>query len=190
MKKDILGAIIIGEISAWLALAIFKNLSDKLPTWWLLPLALPILCAVAMAVAIFLKNRLAILYQFAKFFLVGIFNTLVDLGILNLLIAGTSTSSGIVYTAFKGISFLIASINSYFWNKLWTFNAAKGSFSQFLAVSAIGFLINVGIASAIVNLIGPQFGLPVNTWANVGALTGSMIGLIWNFAGYKFIVFK
>ena len=131
-----------------------------------------------------------IVRQFAKFFLIGAMNTLIDLGILNLLILVSGISSGLWYSVFKGISFLVATTNSYFWNKLWTFGSDKNKFHQFLVISVIGFFINVGTASFLVNLIGPQAGLTVKVWANVGALTGSVIGLMRNFLGYKFIVFK
>jgi putative flippase GtrA len=189
-RKDLIAALVIGEICSWLMLFIAKNLVKSLPGWWLLPIVFPILCALGMLVALLFEKRLAILYQFAKFFLVGGMNTLVDLGILNLLIFFSGISSGLVYSLFKGTSFLVATTNSYIWNKLWTFNSTKGKFSQFLVVSAIGFVINVGIASLVVNLVGPQFNLAAKTWANVGAIMGSVIGLLWNFVGYKFVVFK
>jgi len=133
---------------------------------------------------------MTIVRQFTKFFLVGTMNTLVDLGILNLLILISGISSGLEYSVFKGISFLVATTNSYFWNKRWTFESGQKKFGQFLIISTIGFVINVGVASFLVNLIGPQAGLTTKVWANVGALAGSAIGLIWNFLGYKFIVFK
>jgi putative flippase GtrA len=197
-RKDLIAALVIGEICSWLMLFIAKNLVKSLPGWWLLPIVFPILCALGMLVALLFEKRLAILYQFAKFFLVGGMNTLVDLGILNLLIFFSGISSGLVYSLFKGTSFLVATTNSYVWNKLWTFapqrrirrGGGSAEFGQFLVVSAIGFVINVGIASLVVNLVGPQFNLTAKTWANVGAIMGSVIGLLWNFVGYKFVVFK
>lgn len=128
--------------------------------------------------------------QFAKFFLVGLLNTLIDLGSLNLLILVSGIGSGLWYSAFKGASFLIATANSYYWNKRWTFKSNQKKFGKFLVISAVGFVINVGVASFLVNLIGPQANLTIKVWANVGAITGSLIGLMWNFLGYKFIVFK
>ena len=62
-----------------------------------------------------------IFYQFSKFFLVGGMNVLIDLGILSLLIVLFKIDKGLWYSAFKGFSFLLAAVNSYFWNKLWTF---------------------------------------------------------------------
>jgi len=62
---------------------------------------------------------------------------------------------------------------------------------QFFAVSIIGFLINVFVASVVFNIIigsivtmtGGQLGL-------IGAAAGSIVGLAWNFVGYKLWVFK
>lgn len=133
--------------------------------------------------------------QAIKFILVGILNTLIDLGVLNLLIFASGISTGFAYSAFKGISFTAAVTNSYFLNKFWTFKsrgagAAKKEFAQFFIVSFIGFGINVGIASLVVNVIGPQFGVGNKLWANVGAICATFAAMTWNFLGYKFIVFK
>ena len=138
-------------------------------------------------------------FQAAKFLLVGALNTLVDLGILNLLIAASGITSGIGFSIFKGFSFLIAVGNSYLWNKYWTFGEKKSKqdfiaqgkeFAQFLIVSGIGFFLNVGTASAVVNFINPQFGLSARAWPTVGALAGTLVIMTWNFIGYKFVVFK
>jgi putative flippase GtrA len=106
----------------------------------------------------------------------------------------TGIASGFSYSLFKSVSFSVAVINSYFWNRIWTFE--KGGhgnakeFGSFLIVSLIGFAINVGIASLVVNLIGPKFGLSKELWANVGAIIAAFSGMTWNFLGYKLIVFK
>ena len=132
--------------------------------------------------------------QGIKFVFVGVLNTLIDLGILNILIHATGIATGIGFSVFKGISFTVAVFNSYFLNKTWTFGSKERAnakqFTQFFAVSAIGFLINVGVASFLVNIVGPRFGFSVNLWANAGALAGTMATMAWNFFGYKFFVFK
>ena len=130
-----------------------------------------------------------------KFVLVGVLNSLVDLAVLNLLIFVSGISAGLGYSAFKGISFVVAVINSYFLNKFWTFQkketaGVRKEFSQFLIVSVVGFGLNVGVASFVVNVIGPQFGIPEKIWANVGAICATLTAMTWNFSGYKFIVFK
>jgi len=141
------------------------------------------------------KKRLLIIYQIVKFGLVGALNTFIDFGILNGLILLTSVATGVYFSVFKAISFLFAAVNSYFWNKHWTFEKkdsvfASGEFTKFMAVTFVGFLLNVGTASLVVNVIGPQYGIGENLWANIGAFMATFIGFAWNFVGSKFIVFK
>lgn len=193
-RSDIIVALIIGEVSAWLALAIFKNLRVEIVVW-LLPVFLPILAMVGLWIAYIFGKKFPIIWQAAKFILVGILNTFLDLGVLNILISVSGITSGLNYSVFKGVSFLAAVINSYFWNKFWTFRKSATSesgkeFLQFFIVSAIGFGINVGVASLVVNIIGTQFAISEEIWANVGAVVATLIAMAWNFIGYKFIVFK
>ncbi len=61
---------------------------------------------------------------------------------------------------------------------------------QFFIVSLIGFLLNVGAATLLVNVLGPQWGFSAKLWANAGALAGTLLGMGWNFLGYKLVVFK
>jgi putative flippase GtrA len=136
-----------------------------------------------------------LLKQLVRFAVVGVINTGLDLVVLNLLIAATGKGKdGIYYTIFKGVSFLVALTNSYFMNKYWTF-AGQGTsnkvieISEFIIVSAIGFVINVLVSSAVVNFIPPVLGAE-KFWPSFGALCGTAIGLIWNFIGYKLIVFE
>jgi putative flippase GtrA len=66
----------------------------------------------------------------------------------------------------------------------------KKEFLQVFAVTLVSFAINVAVAGAIVNLIGPQFNLDKDTWGSVAAMGGIIIAFACNFIGYKFIVFK
>jgi putative flippase GtrA len=149
------------------------------------------------AIAVLCK-KYPIVPQFVKFALIGFMNFFVDLAILNLLMFASGLSAGIYYTVFKAISFLFAVTFSYFFNKYWTFRDKKKTdqgrqFSQFLFVSFIGMIINVSTASIVVNYIAPQISfitLAPKLWGNLGAVGGAATGLIWNFLGYKFWVFK
>ena len=201
-RKDLIFSLIVGGVSAWLILIISKNIeitnSFWQKFWWLTPFLLPVFTAGSLAIASLVAKKIAVVFQIAKFILVGGLNTLVDLGVLNLLIWFSGINAGWFYSAFKGISFVVAVVNSYFWNKFWTFRKTEnqddkiegGEFIKFFFVSAVGFVINVGSASFIVNFIGPLAGFSQNLWANIGALLAGFIGLAWNFLGYKFIVFK
>lgn len=129
-------------------------------------------------------------FQIVKFVVVGVSNTAIDFLVFNVLIFATGVATGNPVSVFKGVSFLVAVGNSYFWNKRWTFQSDKKVFIQFLVVSVIGFALNVGTASIVINGIGPQFGLPDQLWANVGAIVATLVVMTSNFLGYKFLVFK
>ena len=141
-----------------------------------------------------IKDKYPSLLQFFRFVIVGVINTGIDFGVLNLLIYFSGKSSGFYYPVFKSISFLFAVTNSYFMNKHWTFKASEsdnaGEFLKFFSVNIIGWVLNVGTASYIVNVIGvPQDISPI-LWANFGAISATIITLFWNFIGMKFLVFK
>jgi putative flippase GtrA len=132
-------------------------------------------------------------WQLGKFIVTGGLNTFLDLAVLNLLMSLTGFTSGLWYSLFKAASFSVAVINSYFWNKYWTFEAGgkKGAeFMEFLLISVVGLGINVGAASLIVKFIQPIGGMSAIAWGNVGALVATFLALFWNFLGYKFLVFR
>jgi putative flippase GtrA len=149
---------------------------------------------LALLFAWFISKYIPIVFQIAKFGAVGAFNTFLDWGILNLLIAITGISSGIGFSLFKSISFIIAAISAYFWNKYWTFEATNKSNKQevgkFIIISVSGFIINVGLASLIVTLFAHSTLLTPEQLANVAAALATLASLIWNFLGYKLFVFK
>lgn len=196
MKKiDATISTIIGFLIGVFFFIALKNIGKSFPYSWLLLVIFPPLALLGMFVASFIGKKLLIIYQAAKFVLVGALNTFIDLGVLNGLIWVSGIATGIWYSAFKGTSFLLATINSYFWNKHWTFRKREKVFApreylKFLITVTIGLFINIGIASFVVNIIGPQYGLTEKMWANVGAFIAVLIAWVWNFLASKFIVFK
>lgn len=133
--------------------------------------------------------------QFSKFVLIGFLNTGIDFAILNLLMWQTGIYSGRYIIILNAISFSVAVINSYFWNKLWIFRAGgtekkAGEFAQFVAITLVGMALNTTVVYVITTLVSPMFGLSAELWANLAKVVATGISLVWNFAGYKFIVFK
>jgi putative flippase GtrA len=199
MKRvDALASLFIGGMAAVLMLAVSRNLllppavTQHLTSFLL---AFPLLTLAAIAIGSFLGRRVRVLYQFTKYALVGGLNFLVDLGVLNLLIALTDTSQGVYASTLKAISFLVAMTWSFFWNKFWTFGThsatrAGRQFVGFFVVSAIGLLINVAAFAAINNHAALGGDIPPRTWANVAAAGAAVTSILWNFLGYKFVVFR
>jgi len=140
--------------------------------------------------------------QFVKFGIIGVMNTGVDLAVLNAETLLTGAKEGYPYAIQKGLSFLVAVTFSYFLNKNWTFRDKSKEeqgkkFSQFLFVSIVGMTVNVTTATVVVTYLQAPVNNLLNLsmltgqmWVNIGALCGTALGLIWNFIGYKFWVFK
>lgn len=198
-RKDYLLIAIIGLAVGLLLLPIMANI--KLPflelsvtTSFLVVFGLTAFCVFALWISYLVSKVVPVFLQIAKYAAVGVLNTLIDLGVLNILILVSGLASGVWYALFKSTSFITANINSYFWNKYWTFDSKQTikarEVSEFFAVSLIGFGINVSVASFIVNFIHPIGSISPERWANVGAISASIIALAWNYIGYKFVVFK
>jgi len=195
-KKDLLLVTIIGGAVGILVQPMIQNLVAS-PTFFIRVgafLGFLILAPLALTIAYFLSKILPVLYQFAKFGAVGVLNSFIDFGILNLLIFLFSIGSGLWFSIFKAISFLCATTNSYFWNKYWTFESSNkpkvSEAAKFYTIAIIGGFLNVSVASLIFSGINRPEYIPVNLWANVAALGGILSAFIWNFLGYKFVVFK
>lgn len=145
-------------------------------------------------VVYFFARKLPALAQFGRFFVVGALNTVIDFGILNLLSRSTGIAAGFLLGGVNIPGFLVAVVNSYFWNKLWVFkegtNNLLAAFPKFFAVTLMGLLVNSGIVIFFTTYAAPSIGLPANIALNIGKLLATVISLAVNFLGYKFFVFQ
>jgi len=133
--------------------------------------------------------------QLLRFAVVGVINTGIDFGIFNILSRIFDVTGGSKIIPIKAVAFLGANINSYLLNKHFTFkDKSQGDgakkFSVYLAVSAIGAVLNISIVYAISTYVDPMFGLSKVLWLNLANLIATGVGLVWNFIGYKLVVFR
>ncbi len=201
-KSDVVSSLALGVLTAIFLVIISTNLSADVPLLgsilahrWLFIGTYPLVVILFVYIAFRLGSLRHSLYQLGKFATIGASNTSIDLGVLNLLILMTRVEIGVLYSVFKALSFILATTNSYFWNKLWTFNNPQKEgmgkqFLSFLLVSGIGFGVNVLLATLIVNFVEPLRGISQGLWANVAALVALIFTMLWNFLGYKFVVFR
>jgi putative flippase GtrA len=151
----------------------------------------PVITILGMLVAYFIGRIAAILWQIAKFGLVGVLNTVIDFGVLNFLITLTGIQAGLGIIPLNLTSFTLATVNSYFWSKYWVFEGSKKSkFIAFLVVSILGILLNTAVVFALTTFVPPPAHMSPTVWANAAKVTATFVSLIWNFLGYKLIVFK
>lgn len=206
----------------------------------------------------FLRQR-PVIIQLLRFAAIGSINTALDFIILNFITKSFNITSGLELGMLNAVSFVIAVIQSYLWNRAWTFTENSGvsffqnalrlilvgglgfgaflavfigaaygatsafflivlfgffvaelilwaafhlqfgqregaghQFTGFIVVSLVGLLINSFIIVIATNLISPSLQGTVNadTIKNVAKIMATGVSLVWNFIGYKLIVFK
>ncbi len=157
--------------------------------------ALPAVFVLGIALARrWFPGRMA--HTLAKFLMVGVLNTGIDFFIFDTLIVLTGRAAGAPILVFKSISFAAALVNSYEFNRRWTFDAGaspartRSEFSRFVGITVIGFLVNVGTTFAVATAFRPLFGMSQIRWDNVAAVIATALNLAWNFAGYRLFVFR
>lgn len=197
-KSDIIISLITGEIVALFFIDLLKSVAAKGGVFTIalysLPIVFPIMAVFCLWIAYLIGKTYLIVYQLAKFLLVGAMATVFDLGTLSIFIEIFAISTGIFFALFKSISFIVATVGKYFIDKFWAFEKKETSgigneFAKFFITTLIGLAVNVGVAVAVVAM-GPQFGLPTDAWAKIAGIIAVLITFAWNFVAYKFIVFK
>lgn len=194
-RTDYAIAILAGFLAGVFSVPVLINVGIR--EWrilFILPLAAPVLFACGIWIAGFLSKRVQILGQIGKFAAVGVLNTAIDFGALNILSFATGIAEGLKIGGVNIPGFALAVFNSYFWNKFWVFKQKEGEIigdlPKFLAVSIGGLFLNSGTIVLLTTLVPPFWGLSDGTWLNLSKVAATAVSLLWNFLGYKFLVFK
>ncbi len=196
IARDLVLALIVGFLTGMLSIPIVINLGIALRfPRFCLPLIAAALFAIVLVAASLVASRVPSFFEFSKFAVVGVLNSGVDFGVLNLLMLVTGLASGAAFLAFKSASVTLGVINSYLWNKYWTFDSSKSpggrrELTAFIAVTLVAVGLNVVGADLIVNVVGAPRGISAKVWANIGAISGAGLTLFANFFGYRFFVFR
>lgn len=120
--------------------------------------------------------------QFVKFGLVGASSTVIDWGIYLLL----TRFGHLYYLMAKILSFAVAVLNSYYWNRRWTFRSQDPQklreFIKFLSIAFVGVVVNATIMYIAVEYLRLRdvYGLVIAT----------AVVTFWNFLANKFYTFK
>lgn len=201
-----------------------------------------------------------VILQILRFAAIGALNTALDFIILNYVTKSFDVTAGLPLGMLNVISFSAAMIQSYLWNRAWTFSnfnitplanafrlvvvgglgflafllvifgGIQGAlenyylfilivfivleivvwyafglklsnkndsgighqFAIFMIVSIIGLIINSGIVALASLALAPSLTSLINADSikNVAKILATCVSLIWNFLGYKLIVFK
>lgn len=195
MKKiDYAIAGLIGFFAGIFVIPVLYNIGMRDPfILLLLPWAVAICALMGMFIAGFLGRMFPFFLQFARFGVVGTLNTAIDFGVLNIISLVTGVTGGLVIGGVNIPGVTLALANAYFFNKLWVFGHQDGKgilhdLPKFLLVSGTSIIINSGIV--ILATSYPAVSFNAQTWLNVAKVFATVFSLVWNFLGYKFIVFR
>ncbi len=196
-KSDLIIGLVVGFLIGLFAIPIAKNvdLFQKIPSpYALLLVVLPIASAVGVAIAGLIGRRIPLIWQVAKFGLIGVLNTVIDFGVLNILIFATGFDKGLPLASLNVVSFSVAVTNSYLWNKKWVFEGngkkTRAEFMEFAVISVIAAVVSSVIVGSVTEYVAPPGGLSSEQWANVAKILAVIFSFTWNFLGYKFVVFR
>ena len=137
------------------------------------------------------------LVRFLKFCVVGVSGTIIDFGVLNLLIQLFGFSKVLANTC----SFSLALLNNFTWNRLWVYPETRGEsitrqLAQFTLVNIAGWVINTGIFYSADRWLWGETGLlagPIGALAlaigvqhfdlayNLAKALATGVVLFWNF---------
>jgi putative flippase GtrA len=125
--------------------------------------------------------------QLVRFIIVGLVNTFVDLAAFYLI----GLIPGMPDIAAKAMSYVLGICNSFFWNKYWTFGAAKSArgkreFALFFLVNLPPLAVNV----VVFTLLGLWVGQGAFLVRMTKAFAAAVITVAWNFVGSRYLAFR
>jgi len=101
---------------------------------------------------------LTLVGQGIRYAAVGVLNTAVDLAVFALLVAG----AGVAPVPANVVSFSAGAVNSFLWNRSWTFRALDNGkrtgrqFVEFGAVTLLGLALSTACVAVLAPVVGPM----------------------------------
>ncbi|MEK7576599.1 MAG: GtrA family protein [Patescibacteria group bacterium] len=203
-KKDFVLAGVIGFITAVFATPILYYSNDS--SWiisrfgvtfpvWIIFIILPLAEYSGYIIASKLFSHILALRQLGRFGITGLMNFCVDAGsgiFLSQLFQIDIKSNNFI--PFLFLTAAIAIVNSYFWQRTWTFGEktepTRKEFIAFLVVTLVGLSINITATKIAIHSFSILHISNNAQLLSISKIAATAISLFWNFLGYKFFVFK
>ena len=132
--------------------------------------------------------------ELGKFSAVGFLSASIDFVVLNVASSITGVTAGLVVGPVNIPGFVLATLNAYFWNKLWVFKTAENrdrlfrEAPRFFTVTLVGLIINSAVLIILTTYTAPV-GLSSIVWLNLSKVVATFAATLWNFFGYRHLVF-
>lgn len=136
--------------------------------------------------------------QLIKFCIVGATSTVLDKGVLWLLLNRVLPLAP--WWVCSSLSFCLAVSNGFFWNRRWTFRAhgeghesARRQYLKFFATNMVGLALNLGITKLFLIVFTGQFlhrANPAPMHVLIASLCAVPFVVVWNFTAARYWTFK
>ena len=132
--------------------------------------------------------------RFSKFSLVGLSNAAVDIGVLNLFLWLQPTREPVLLFLFNGVALVLANVNSYVGNTMWTFKGRAEHNRRQTTLFALQALVNIGISNGLfLMLIHPLLTdteIPAYLVGNVAKIISVAVASTISFFLLRYVVFS
>ena len=131
--------------------------------------------------------------RFSKFSLVGLSNAVVDIGVLNLFLWLQPTREPGLLFLFNGVALVLANLNSYVGNTLWTFRGrAEHNLRQttlFVLQAAVNISISNGLFWVLIRPLLTETEIPAYLVGNVAKIISVVVASVVSFFLLRYVVF-
>jgi putative flippase GtrA len=132
--------------------------------------------------------------RFSKFSIVGLSNSVVDIGVLNLFLWLEPTREVYLLVLYNGIALVLANVNSYVWNTLWTFRGRAEHDLRQVVLFSLQVLVNIGVSSglfwALIHPIIVYTEVPTYLAGNVAKIISVTVASTISFFIMRYVVFS
>jgi putative flippase GtrA len=132
--------------------------------------------------------------RFSKFTLVGLSNAIVDIGVLNLFLWLQPTRNPWELALYNGIALVLANVNSYVWNSLWTFRGRADRNNRQRILFGVQALINIAVSNglflALVHPVLVYTDIPAYLTSNVAKIISILVASTLSFFLMRYFVFS
>jgi putative flippase GtrA len=132
--------------------------------------------------------------RFSKFSLVGLSNAATDIGVLNLFLWLEPTREVTLLVLYNGVALVLANLNGYIWNTLWTFRGRAEHDVRQIVLFALQVLVNIGISNglfwALVHPIIVYTEVPTYLASNVAKIISVTVASTISFFIMRYVVFS
>ena len=132
--------------------------------------------------------------RFSKFTAVGISNAVVDIGTLNLFLWLQPTRNPLELVLYNGVALVLANLNSYVWNTLWTFRGrAEHNLRQtvlFVLQALVNIAVSNGLFWALIRPVLVYTEVPTYLAGNVAKIISVIVASTLSFFIMRYLVFS